>query len=120
MNMIKYLVSFAGFILVAFIYWFFFSKKEDTLEARGIVEIKVSGGYKPENIKLKKGVKTTLVIERTDPNICLEEFILPDFKLKKYLPLDKKVEVTIKPEKTGSFGFHCGMNMYHGRIIVEE
>ncbi|MBI2103706.1 cupredoxin domain-containing protein [Candidatus Woesebacteria bacterium] len=73
---------------------------------------------KPQTIKVKKGGEVKLTLMRKDPNSCLEEFILPDFKIKKYLPLNKKVEIAFKSEKSGEFGFHCGMNMYHGKIVV--
>lgn len=120
MNIVKFIVTIISFSFIGLIYWFFFGKKEGVVSANGLLKVKVSGGYKPEVIKLKKGVKTTLVFERTDPNTCLEEFILPDFKIKKYLPLNEEVEIALKPKKSGSFGFHCGMNMYHGKIVVES
>lgn len=82
------------------------------------IKILVDGGYKPANIRLKKGKTTTLKIIRRDPSSCLEEIILPDFKIKKYLPLNEEVSISLTPQKKGDFGFHCGMNMYHGRIIV--
>ena len=114
----KILVTIGGIFTIGFIYWFFFGKREEAVVAGERVEVLVEGGYKPENIKIKKGQKTTLSFLRKDPNDCLEEFILPDFKIKKYLPVGKKVDVEITPEKTGTFGFHCGMNMYHGKIVV--
>jgi len=119
MNMIKITVSLFGIFLMGGIYWFFFGKKESEVRAEGSLKIKVSGGFKPDIIRLKKGVLTKLIFKRSDPSECLEEFILPDFKIKKYLPLDKEVEVALKPDKKGTFGFHCGMNMYHGKIVVE-
>lgn len=119
MTIVKIITTILGFSAMGFIYWFFFGKKEDAVSAKGKLEIEVSGGYKPEVIKIKKGVTTKLIFNRTDSNTCLEEFILPEFKIKKFLPLNKKVEVILKPDNAGTFGFHCGMNMYHGKIIVE-
>lgn len=118
----KIIVTILGAGLVGFIYWFFFGKRPAFAEAtarQGEVDIIVDGGYKPGIIKVKKGEEVKLTLKRSDPNTCLEEFILPDFKIKKYLPLNKKVGVTFTPNKTGEFGFHCGMNMFHGKIIVE-
>jgi plastocyanin domain-containing protein len=118
----KILVIAGGVGLVAFIWWFFFGKKSSSAEASvatGDVDVVVNGGYKPQVIKIKKGKKTTISLLRKDPNTCLEEFILPDFKISKYLPLDKKVEIEITPTKSGEFGFHCGMNMFHGKVVVE-
>lgn len=116
----KTLISLGGVALIGFILWFFFGKKEEIAESTtGEVDIVVDGGYKPSVIKLRKGRETTLKILRKDPNSCLEEIVLPDFKIKKYLPLNKTVEITLTPEKVGEFPFHCGMNMFHGKVVVE-
>lgn len=116
----KLLVTFGGIGLIVFIWWFFFGKKENSAEAfGGKIEILVDGGYKPSIIRIKKGQKTTISITRKDPSSCLEEFILPDFKIKKFLPLGKKVDIEIVPDSIGEFGFHCGMNMFHGKVVIE-
>ena len=33
--------------------------------------------------------------------------------------MNKKVTVEITPQKAGEYRFECGMNMFHGRIIVK-
>ncbi len=117
----KIFVTLFGFGLVVLIYWFFFGKKEKIKTSEnGLVEIVVDGGYKPSVIKLQKGIKNTLRILRKDQNSCLEELIIPDFNTKFYLPLNKEIEVEINPTKIGEFPFHCGMNMFHGKIVVEK
>lgn len=115
------IVIISGIGLIGFIYWFFFGKRPASTEAtarQGRIEIVVDGGYRPSTIKIKKGQKTTISLLRRDPNSCLEEFILSDFKISKFLPVGKPVEIEITPEKTGEFPFHCGMNMFHGKIVV--
>lgn len=116
----KIFVVIGGIAGIGFIAWFFFGKKEKAVIANDEVEIKVNGGYQPENIILKKGEKTTLNFLRTDTNSCLEEVVLPEFKIKKYLPMNKKISIEIKPEKTGEFEISCGMNMFHGKITVRD
>ncbi len=116
----KIIVTISGIGLIGLIYWFFFGKKDEAKEVSGQgADIVVDGGYKPQTIKVKKGKEVKLTLLRKDPNTCLEEFILPDFKIKKYLPLNKNVEIAFTPDKSGVFGFHCGMNMYHGKVVVE-
>jgi len=115
----KIIVAMGGFSLLIFIYWFFFGKRDKITIAEDSIDILVDGGYKPENIKIKRGKTTKLVFERRDPNTCLEEIYIPDFKIKRYLPLGKKVEIILTPKKAGSFQTHCGMGMFHGKIIVE-
>lgn len=115
----KTLVTASGITLIVAIYWFFFGKREAPTQARGSITIMVEGGYKPKLLKLPKDQKTTLIFLRKDQNPCLEELILPDFKIKKYLPMHEPVTITLSPTRPGSFDFHCGMNMFHGKIVVE-
>jgi plastocyanin domain-containing protein len=107
-----------GPIIIAFIWWFFFEKTEKVIKVEGAVDILVDGGYKPSIVEVKKNTVTTLKITRKDPNTCLEEFILPDFKVKKFLPLNEEVTININIPKRGVYPFQCGMNMFHGKIIV--
>lgn len=115
----KILVTIGGILGSGFIWWFFFGKKEKEIVAGDSIDVLVDGGYKPASIRVRKGKTTILKIKRLDPNSCLEEIVLPDFKIKKYLPLNEEVSISLTPQETGEFGFHCGMNMYHGKIIVE-
>jgi plastocyanin domain-containing protein len=55
---------------------------------------------------------------RKDPSSCLEEVVIGDFKIRKYLPLNKEVTLEINPQKKGVFSFSCGMGMFHGKIII--
>lgn len=86
----------------------------------GKVEILVDGGYKPDTIQIPKGKPTTIEFFRKDPSSCLEEVVLSDFKIRKFLPLNQKTEITITPNKVGTFPFSCGMNMFHGKVVVRD
>lgn len=114
----KLLVAVFGFSGIVFTYWFFLMKKEKEVAVKTEVDITVSGGYSPEVVSIPLGKTTKINFIRTDPTDCLSEVVLPDFRIKKELPLDKKVTVEITPEKKGEFGYACGMNMYHGKIVV--
>ena len=118
MSIDKIIVSIVGIVGIVFTYWFFLMKKEEIVVVEDSVSIKVSGGYDPSTIQLKKGKKTKITFLRTDPNSCLEEVVLSDFKIRKQLPLNAKVTIELTPTKTGEFAFSCGMNMFHGKIIV--
>ena len=112
------IVLISGSIALAFTYWFFFAKNENAISAKGTIDITVAGGYSPSTIVVKNHASTTLNFLRKDENSCLEEINIPDFRIKKYLPLNEKVPVTITPKKKGSYPFSCGMNMYFGKIEV--
>lgn len=118
MSIDKILVILFSLIGIVFTYWFFLMKKDIAMVVEDSVEIKVDGGYSPNVISVSKDKKTTLVFMRSDPNSCLEEIMLPEFKIRKFLPLGKKVNISITPMKAGEYEIVCGMNMFHGKILV--
>lgn len=86
--------------------------------AGDLVDITVKGGYSPETISIAKGKTTTLRFTRKDPSSCLEEVVIPEFKIRKFLPLNQPISIELNPEKAGEYEFVCGMNMFHGKLIV--
>lgn len=116
----KIIVVVSGIGLICFVLWFFLGKKSKEVEVNDKVEIIVEGGYSPEKIIVKNNQKTTLVFNREDPSDCLEEVVIPEFKIRKSLPLGKTTEIEIVPKKTGEFVFECGMGMFKGKIVVKE
>jgi plastocyanin domain-containing protein len=119
MTIDKIIVGILSLASMAFTYWFFLMKKENIVSVTDAVDITVEGGYSPNTISIPAGKTTKISFTRKDPSSCLEEVILSDFRIRKYLPLNKKITVEITPEKKGEFGFACGMNMFHGKIIVD-
>lgn len=115
----KILVSIFGILSILFTYWYFFMKKTNVVEALDSVDILVDGGYQPDKISIPYGKSTKLNFLRKDSNNCLEEVVLPDFKIKKMLPINENVVIEITPDKKGEFDFSCGMGMYHGKLIVK-
>lgn len=115
----KLFVAVFSIVGVVVTYWFFLMRKES--EATAIsesVDVIVNGGYQPEVISIPLGKTTKINFLRKDPSPCLEEVILSDFKIKKYLPLNQRVSVEITPRNKGEYGFTCGMNMFHGKLRV--
>lgn len=115
----KLLVIIVSFFGIAFTYWFFLMKNEkEVAVSNGSIDILVDGGYQPEIISIPKGKTTKINFTRKDPSSCLEDVVLGDFKIRKYLPLNKKVSINLTPQKEGEFVFSCGMNMFHGKVRV--
>lgn len=117
------IVAIVGLLGIVLTYWFFLGKKSSNARAterHGMITVVVDGGYTPEVISVPVGKTTKINFMRKDANSCLEEVILSDFKIKKYLPLNQKVTIEITPKETGEFVYSCGMNMYHGKILVRE
>lgn len=106
---------------IIFTFWFFLMRKEDeaVVVKTSSVDIIVEGGYSPNVISIPRGKQTTLNFFRKDPSSCLEEIVLPDFKIRKYLPLNKITPIQLIPSKSGTYEISCGMNMFHGKIKVE-
>ncbi|KKR51352.1 MAG: Cupredoxin family domain protein [Candidatus Curtissbacteria bacterium GW2011_GWA1_40_16] len=114
----KIFIILLSLIGIGFTYWFFLMKKDNAVIVKDSVDIKVDGGYSPSVISVPKNKKITLSFLRSDPNNCLEEVLLPEFKIRKFLPLNKKVDITITPKRAGEYEIVCGMNMFHGKILV--
>ena len=119
MSVDKIFVMLFGAGGIAFTYWFFLMKNEKEVTASDSVDVIVEGGYSPEVISIPRGQTTKLNFIRKDPSSCLEEVIIPEFKIKKFLPLNQKITVEVTPTKSGTYEFVCGMNMFHGKIIVK-
>ncbi len=118
MTLDKLIVLTSGIFGIIFTYWFFLMKKEEEVAVSKEVDITVEGGYNPEVISIPKDQTTKLNFFRKDPTDCLEEIVLGDFKIRRTLPLNKRVSIEITPKRKGEFMYSCGMNMYHGKIIV--
>ena len=92
-----------------------------TTDKNGVRRIEVTAnteGYKPDKIAGKPGEKLMLVFTRTADSSCISQLVTPD-KQTVDLPLNKPVEVAVTVPQTGSVGFACGMDMFHGTIVAE-
>lgn len=114
----KLIVTIMGLLGIGGIYWFFFGKNSTDRPTSTSWSIRVNGGYTPGTITIPKGKRSTLIFTRTDSNSCLEEVMLPDFKIKTFLPVNVPVTITLSPAKPGTHDLHCGMNMFHGKVVV--
>lgn len=83
------------------------------------VNITVAGGYDPEVVTLKQGVPATLTFTRTNTQGCLDVVHSKDFGFKTELPLNQPQTVSVDTSKAGEFGFSCGMDMFHGKVVIE-
>jgi Cu+-exporting ATPase len=123
MGTAEILVTAAGVLLSAGLAWFFFGPKEARqAEVRGSVqevEVSVKGGYSPSVIRARQGVPLRLTFDRQESGECTSEVVFPDFRIRRTLPAFARTTVDLIPERSGEFGFACGMNMVHGTLLVE-
>lgn len=121
----KIIVLVIGLSIIGFIGWWFFGKHEVAAESaevandHQVVDVEVKGGYSPEVIVLKKGVPATLNFTRKDSSSCLDRVVFSDFGINQALPQDEKQSVEIDTNKPGEFQWACGMDMFHGKLIIK-
>lgn len=113
-----------GVLLMAFVLWFFFGKREAVAASTGesgVQEIRVTvkGGYAPDVIVVKAGKPVRLDFYRDETASCSERVIFGDFGVAKDLPAFKTTPVEFTPDTPGEFTFTCGMNMMRGKLIVD-
>ncbi|WEV37634.1 cupredoxin domain-containing protein [Lactobacillus sp. ESL0677] len=123
--MTKIIIFLIGIALIGFIAWWFFGQHQVQAEQAVVnddqqnVDIEVKGGYSPERVVLKKGVPATLKFKRTDASTCLDHVIFSDLGIDQKLPQGQVKEVKIDTTKPGVYDWACGMNMFHGQVIVK-
>jgi Cu+-exporting ATPase len=116
-------VLIGGLALIAGLAWYFFGPKQaHTAVVRGgvqEVDIEVKGGYSPDIVRVKAGTPVRLVFDRQDNSGCTERVVFPDFGVGRSLGAFQKTPVEFTPTEPGEYGWACGMNMLHGKVIVE-
>ncbi|MFD1546044.1 heavy metal translocating P-type ATPase [Nonomuraea guangzhouensis] len=109
--------------LLGFLGWYFFGPRKSSLaELRdGVqeIEIVVRGGFSPDIIRVRQGTPVRLTFNRREAGDCTSRVVFADFGVSWALPAFTKTTVELLPGNAGEYGFACGMNMVHGRLIVE-
>ncbi|WP_295746841.1 cupredoxin domain-containing protein [uncultured Limosilactobacillus sp.] len=112
-------------VLAGFIGWWFLGKHE---EATGMATrnnneqsatVVVKGGYSPSTIVLKKGVPAKLNFDMQDSTACLSHVVFDKLGVNEDLTKRDVTTVEIPTDKTGTIDFACGMNMFHGKVVVK-
>jgi len=123
MGIAEVFVVVASISLAGFLWWFFFGpKKASSAALRGgvqQVDITVRGGYAPDLIRVTEGVPLRLNFDRQESGDCTSRIVFADFAASKTLPAFGTASLEFTPDKVGEFDFACGMNMIHGKLVVE-
>ncbi len=119
-----WLIDLSGIALIGFIVWWFWlwkPKAAAMASDRGVVEVHVKeGAYDPAYIRGVVGQPLRLRFIREDATPCAEYVVFKAFGIQKQLPLGEPVEFSITPSTAGEFDFTCQMQMYRGKLLVEE
>ena len=123
MNFADVAVVVAGLAAIGILALYFFGpKKARQAQLVGQVQevrVTVKGGYSPDLIHVRQGVPLRIVFDRQESGECTSRVVFPDFALNRSLPAYTTTAVEFNPDKSGRFGFACGMNMVHGTLVVE-
>jgi len=123
--MTKILVLVIGLAVIGLIIWWFFGKHAVASAAATVtdhqqqVDIEVNGGYSPEKVVLKQGVPAVLNFTRQDASSCLDHVVFSDFGINQALPKNQMETVKIDTSKPGEYEWACGMDMFHGKVIIK-
>lgn len=112
-------------ILIAFIVWWFFGKHTESAGKSTIVNdeqtatIVVNGGYSPSTVILKKGIPAQVNFDMHDSTACLSHVVFEQLGVNEDLTKQKITTINIPTDKAHTFNFACGMDMFHGKVIVK-
>ena len=122
--MAEVLVTIAGAGVIVALARFFFgprtARSAELRAGRQEVEITVKGGYSPNLIRAREGVPLRLVFDRKEAGDCTSRVVFPDFGVTRSLAPFARTTLEFTPDRSGEFGFACGMNMVHGTLLVES
>lgn len=124
MDSAEALVLAGAVAMIAIVLWYFFGERKKVAASvtdTGVQKIKITvkGGYSPDVIVVKRGVPVKLEFFRDETASCSDQVILGDFGIARDLPAYKTTAIEFTPDKAGEFSFTCGMNMLHGKLVVE-
>lgn len=123
----KLLIIICAATLIGFILWWFFGKR-NLSEAKAEIArdnnhqeviVTVDGGYLPNIVTIERDIPAKIIFDRKDPSGCFSHVVFPDFGINEELPIGEKFAITINTTKAGEYQYSCGMNMFHGKVIIK-
>lgn len=88
-------------------------------DADGVVKVEATrDDFVPNRIEAKAGQPLKLIFTRTEKKTCMGTVVFPDLDIRKDLPLNEPVEITVTPEAGKPIVFHCPMGMGKSTITA--
>lgn len=114
----------AVFIIGFIIWWFFIREVNDTELAKADqnkqkAQIVIQGGYSPSTLVLQKGIPAEVEFLQKDSTACLAEVRSAELALDKKIAPGEKVTIKVPTDQAGEYNYSCGMNMFHGKVVVK-
>ncbi|MDO4912809.1 MAG: cupredoxin domain-containing protein [Lactobacillus sp.] len=119
----KIIITFICIILIVAIAIWFMTGHDDQEKAKisgkkQFQKVIVKGGYAPNVIVLKKGIPAELDFDLQDSTACLSSIAFDELGINQELHPGKNV-ISVPTDKAQELGFACGMNMFHGKVIIK-
>ena len=76
-------------------------------------------GYKLETVTFKQGKPAKLKFIPSDNMGCMNEVVFKELGIDEKLDGKKEVTVDIPTDKPGTYNYACGMDMFHGKVVVK-
>ena len=114
-----------GVVLIGLIIWWFFGRHQESAghaqqaNNEQTATVVVKGGYSPSTVVLKKGVPAKINFDMQDHTACLSHVVFSSLGVNKDLTKQKITTVDIPTDKAGEIDFACGMDMFHGKVVVK-
>jgi plastocyanin domain-containing protein len=114
-------INIAGIALIALIVWWFwlYKPQQVKLGESDLVITVENGTYSPSRIKVPEGKPVELKFLRKDQSPCSETLLIPELQISDALPANKLKSIQLPALKSGEYDFHCQMQMYRGKIMVD-
>jgi len=76
-------------------------------------------GFVPASIEVPAGKPINLVVTRKTEATCAKQIVFEDQGIRKELPLNEAVEITVPASQKGEVTYRCEMGMVSGKLIVQ-
>lgn len=125
MNAIDLAVAAGGVAAILWVNWYFLAAAGSTASAATVsgvqqATIRVSGGYDPALVTVRRDVPLRLVFDRQENSSCSEDVVIGAFGIRRHLPAFQRTTIEFTPDKAGRFDITCGMSMLHATLVVED
>lgn len=111
--------------LIGFICDWFFGKHQKQVRNAQVnnheqhATIVVKGGYSPNTLILKQGIPAKVSFNMQDSTACLSHVVIEKLGIDRDLTQQQITTVEIPTDQKNEFDYTCGMNMFHGKIIIK-
>jgi sulfite exporter TauE/SafE len=83
-----------------------------------VVITATSSSYRPDNVQIRAGLPTTLVIRSDHAHGCIRSFAIPSLGEQTILPITGESRIELGSLRPGRLDYACGMGMYTGTLTV--